>query len=133
MHRQSLSCFSLATLQIEKNDIEKLMGEINNLRLELKASNESTIALSETVKTLSGKKTEAKDTFREGDRVRITSKIKQKIKVATDGDRLSIVTEVSLNRVKGYPNKIFITTDNGFETWRDPSNLRLLSRTEEEN
>ena len=43
--------------KIEKNDIEKLTEEINNLRLELETSNESINALSETVKTLSGNST----------------------------------------------------------------------------
>ena len=43
--------------KIEKNDIEKLTEEIKNLRLELKTSNESIIALSETAKKLSGNST----------------------------------------------------------------------------
>ena len=63
--------------KIEKNDIETLTEEIKNLRLELKTSNESIIALSETAKKLSGnstcetfnpskgRKTEVKATLRE--------------------------------------------------------------------
>ena len=128
---------------IERNEIEALTEEIRNLRVELRASNESIKTLSETVKELRGDcererkqvrhkrkseeiKINTKAPFREGDRVRITNKIKQHINVATVGDRVSTVTEVSLDRTKGYPNKIFITTDNGFETWRDPSNIVLL-------
>lgn len=82
------------------------MEEIKNLRLELKTSNESIKTLSNTVKVLSrncackhkpikcssankGKTTEAKAkaTFRKGERVKITNKIKKHIRVATDGDR----------------------------------------------
>lgn len=130
----------------EKNDIEALTEEIRNLRVDLRASKESIKTLSKTVNALQGNykqefnefkqskynkkgketKPNGKAQLREGDRVRITNKIKQHINVATIGDRVSTVTEVSLNRAKGYPNKIFITTDNGFETWRDPSNLKLL-------
>ena len=130
----------------EKNDIEALTEEIKNLRVDLRASNESIKTLSKTVNALRGNckhecneckqfthnkkgketKPNGKAPFSEGDRVRITNKIKQHVNVATVGDRVSTVTEVSLNRAKGYPNKIFITTDNGFETWRDPSNLKLL-------
>ena len=127
----------------EKNEIETLTEEIKNLRVELRASNESIKTLSKTVNALRGNckyeckpikhhrksketKLDAKAPFREGDRVRITNKIKQHVNVATVGDRVSTVTGVSLDRAKGYPNKVFITTDNGFETWRDPSNLRLL-------
>ena len=63
--------------KIEKNHIEKLTEEIKNLRLELKTSNGSIIALLETVKKLSGnstcktfnpskgRKTEANATLRE--------------------------------------------------------------------
>ena len=127
----------------DKSNIEILTEEIRNLRLELKTSNESIKTLSNTVKTLSEnsvrknkrvkysiankvKGTEAKTIFRKGDKVIIMNKIRQHIKIATEGDRISKVTGVSLDRAKGHPNKIFITTDNGFETWRDPSNLRLL-------
>ena len=129
----------------EKNEIEALTEEIKNLRVELRASNESIKTLSETVNKLRGSckheckqfklkrksketKLNSKASFREGDRVRITNKIKQHINIATVSDRVSTVMEASLDRAKGYPNKIFITTDNGFETWRDPSNLILLSR-----
>ena len=129
----------------EKNEIEALTEEIRNLRVELRASNESIKTLSEAVNELRGSckheckqfkhKRKSKETkpntkapFQEGDRVRITNKIKQHINIATVGDRVSTVTEVSLDRAKGHPNKNFITTDNGFETWRDPSNLILLSR-----
>lgn len=125
----------------EKNEIETLTEEIKNLRIELRVSNESVKTLSKTVKALREnceilgsceykqfirKRKSGKAPFSEGDRVRITNRIKQHIDVATVGDRVSTVTGVSLNREKGYRNKIFITTDNGFETWRDPSNLTLL-------
>ena len=117
----------------EKNDIEALTEEIRNLRVDLRASKESIKTLSKTVNALQGNykqefneckqfkynkkrketKPNGKAPLREGDRVRITNKIKQHINVATVGDRVSTVTEVLLNRAKGYPNKIFITTDNG--------------------
>ena len=130
-----------------KSDLKRLTEEIKNLRSELKSSNKSIKILSTTVKELRGdrvrepktrnnnkarrvNKTLEIATFQKDNRVFITNKIRQHINIATRKDRKSTVTGVSLNRLTGHPNQIFITTDNGFETWRDPKNLRALTHQE---
>lgn len=61
--------------------------------------------------------------FRQGDRVRITNKVR---KPATAGpawsearERLAVVTKV-------IPDQVHILTDNGTKTWRAPNNLKRV-------
>lgn len=62
--------------------------------------------------------------FQIGDRVFITNKVRTvRGKPKLDSERFARVTTVTYK-------KIFIRTDSGFDTWRAPHNLNLISRDE---
>ncbi|KAI2513064.1 hypothetical protein MHU86_1356 [Fragilaria crotonensis] len=62
--------------------------------------------------------------FRQGDRVRITNKVR---KPATAGPAWTEAQERSAVVTKVIPDQVHILTDNGTKTWRAPNNLKRVS------
>ena len=61
--------------------------------------------------------------FRQGDRVRITNKVR---KPATSGPAWTEAKERLATVTKVIPDQVHILTDNGTRTWRAPNNLRRV-------
>jgi hypothetical protein len=104
---------------------------IEELTLELKQLNLRQAAIVSTIQRLTQEQQQEaagarNDTFRRGDRVRVTNKVKKPATWSRERGiwreeefRSAIVTRVTRDQ-------IFILTDNGVSTWRAPNNLARL-------
>ena len=97
----------LIELQVEEN---RLLNRLQHLRTE-------------------NTKTGRDPAWVKGDRVRITNTVTARGDKANDGDRLATVRKFVANYKNGQ-TQVFVTTDNGLDTWRLEKNLRWISRNQ---
>lgn len=68
---------------------------------------------------------ETTPTFRTGEKVYITNRIRH-----VPGTRHAILADRACVVQRTTPDRVYIRTYNGYETWRAANNLRLLSESE---
>jgi hypothetical protein len=126
---------------MDNQHIKELIGELRSLRIRetevLNAIDKAIPAVYppdnqgvsaavsvDTSAAASGTDSTVRDTFRVGDRVEITNKVRRLFnRTPTNKDRSSTVIKVSEKRID-------LITDNGTETWRAPHNLRRIVKNE---
>jgi len=103
---------------MSREDIDELLERLRRVRIQEEDLIERIVAArARETETTSG--TQARS-FKIGDRVKITNRIKYFGRAQNAGDENGTVTKITAKRVH-------ILTDNGILTNRDPKNLRHLS------
>jgi hypothetical protein len=104
-----------------KESVEELIKQLSNLRLQYRARQEEILSEIREAELREEAEDEATDDYRVGDRVRITTTRASRPEGATanERDRTATVTRVAESR-------IYLRTDNNFDTWRARSNITPL-------
>lgn len=104
----------LRALKIRENDIIDRLARVN--RAQVNAGND-------TPSNRVVAQAPATNSFKRGDRVRITNKVR---KPATAGANWSESRERLATVTRVIPDQVHILTDNGTRTWRAPNNLQII-------
>jgi hypothetical protein len=116
---------------MEDKDFDELIEELRELKIREREIISALDQASRTGRVQTRHETEARPHegqaqvpygFRQGDRVRITNKVR---KPATAGPSWTEARERSAVVTKIVPDQVHILTDNGTRTWRAPNNLQI--------